>query len=517
MRCAGSERVFVYFSFILILLLCAPVWYKLTRITRTPIAFEEILQLTNESSQILSYPLTIHLKFIDFTSSSTFSKIVQDELAASIQAKVGNYYSVQFEFIRPSTNIPELEILTENQIDNLLHQYLNKSSNIFHYSLFLLDPTPNDNFELKYSVGKYRHGWTSSLDSLQQLAEVFIFGIEDKSLDNLKVVLPPKSRVSFNLLNTVPPTRAALSLQQLSIILKHQEFIHFFNQLRQLNYKISYETQIINFPDPAQLANLNPNDFNTNFLSPAEKLLQFLVVIKPTQTQTNTPNKNDSANSTITFGKEFLIPGTGGIVEVITNNPTEISLQDMKLAFKILFLHLRNLLGLSNHFPKEGRFPAFSNRFLFEWEKDFLIKKNAKKNFGISVNNLQSITTLIQKQKNMIVKQHIKERIDKVVRCVTDLGVAFKENADRQVDVIYADSLECLEISEATFFDESMASTLYYPDEHEAAIYIPHFVPVAWPIALGLLYEFWRWLRVWLWRGLLYLYSKISPNKKIDT
>jgi len=39
--------------------------------------------------------------------------------------------------------------------------------------------------------------------------------------------------------------------------------------------------------------------------------------------------------------------------------------------------------------------------------------------------------------------------------------------------------------AESAFFDPTMVSMLYFPDEHRYAVYMPFFVPIAVPLLLA--------------------------------
>jgi phosphatidylinositol glycan class S len=48
-------------------------------------------------------------------------------------------------------------------------------------------------------------------------------------------------------------------------------------------------------------------------------------------------------------------------------------------------------------------------------------------------------------------------------------------------------SIHAIERSEKAFFDPTMVSMLYFPDEHKYAIYMPLFVPVSVPLIMAVL------------------------------
>lgn len=48
-------------------------------------------------------------------------------------------------------------------------------------------------------------------------------------------------------------------------------------------------------------------------------------------------------------------------------------------------------------------------------------------------------------------------------------------------------SIHAIERSEKAFFDPTMVSMLYFPDEHKYAIYMPLFVPVSVPLIMAVI------------------------------
>jgi phosphatidylinositol glycan class S len=51
-------------------------------------------------------------------------------------------------------------------------------------------------------------------------------------------------------------------------------------------------------------------------------------------------------------------------------------------------------------------------------------------------------------------------------------------------------SISAIERSEKAFFDPTMVSMLYFPDEHKYAIYMPLFVPISVPMIMAVIKEF---------------------------
>jgi phosphatidylinositol glycan class S len=54
-------------------------------------------------------------------------------------------------------------------------------------------------------------------------------------------------------------------------------------------------------------------------------------------------------------------------------------------------------------------------------------------------------------------------------------------------------SVDAIELSEKAFFDPTMVSMLYFPDEHKYAIYMPLFVPISVPLCMALIKTLKKW------------------------
>ena len=50
----------------------------------------------------------------------------------------------------------------------------------------------------------------------------------------------------------------------------------------------------------------------------------------------------------------------------------------------------------------------------------------------------------------------------------------------------YAASRDALVLAETAFFDKSLLTLLYFPDDQKYAIYIPYFLPVGFPVILSM-------------------------------
>lgn len=111
---------------------------------------------------------------------------------------------------------------------------------------------------------------------------------------------------------------------------------------------------------------------------------------------------------------------------------------------------------------------------------------------GQAKTSILTLCQLVKKQTHMVVHDHIK---DKLLSALHKLQLALdhleegRDGSGFDYATAHRHALEGLKEAESAFFDKEMVSLLYYPPEHEAAIYIPHFLPVFYPIVVGLIFE----------------------------
>ena len=77
---------------------------------------------------------------------------------------------------------------------------------------------------------------------------------------------------------------------------------------------------------------------------------------------------------------------------------------------------------------------------------------------------------------------HVQEAIEYVLRAETDWAAARFTEASHW-------AAQSFDAAEKVFFEESILSRLYFPDDHKFAVYVPYFVPVMLPLLVGLVRE----------------------------
>ncbi|KAF9564335.1 hypothetical protein EC968_004575 [Mortierella alpina] len=195
----------------------------------------------------------------------------------------------------------------------------------------------------------------------------------------------------------------------------------------------------------------------------------------------------------------FLIPRWGGITILNRDNtsatahPDVITVQELEPVMKLYLTQLRDLMGLS-HLSSSASFPITFQRSASgaptTWELDQLMRKRTAENMVDSLATLLSLANLVADTPNMVVLDHIQKD---VVDALQDVATACHSLAKQDAVLALETSRDALVKAETAFFDPTMVSMLYFPDEHKYAIYMPLFVPISVPLVMALLREVKKW------------------------
>ncbi|OUM64564.1 hypothetical protein PIROE2DRAFT_51247 [Piromyces sp. E2] len=204
----------------------------------------------------------------------------------------------------------------------------------------------------------------------------------------------------------------------------------------------------------------------------------------------------------------FLIPRWGGIVIDKNRNTTNAdanangnknyynySFDDLHPVMELFLDQLRSLLGINEikflptDLPRNVRvlYSADSKRGITSWELDQLLRKRTVQNLVNASRTLNSLAKLVGSLPNMVVLDKIQEKVVFALECLEN---AYKEVNGRNYKQVFLYSKNALIASEEAFFDPTMVSMLYFPDEHKYAVYMPLFLPISVPLALVLKEEF---------------------------
>jgi phosphatidylinositol glycan class S len=397
----------------------------------------------------------------------------------------------------------------------------------------------------EWVVGAHRHAWFTTAtfpdprgvaQSIQKAVETYLVTpVETEEQQTAthqfhQVSLPPapEYRLSFSLLNA----NSAHAFYTWAFDKAAEAYLLPFLHDVSLLGNFSIDSQVLHYValpkqplydeqakayyfTPAMLSYfVHPNDLNSDFTVTSEVTLNFMVYI-PSPDQSPLYIRYD--DGTYSDTNAFLILRTGGIVifnpeEKNTTSPLR-TLEPSELygPMSVFVEQLRELLGVpAALFPtidtkkgtsapevKEGCedldvqfLPSPSG--VSKWELDVLLRQRTYENLVKAKTSILTLCQLVKKQTHMVVHDHIK---DKLLSALHKLQLALnhleggRDGPGFDYATAHRHALEGLKEAESAFFDKEMVSLLYYPPEHEAAIYIPHFLPVFYPIVVGLLFE----------------------------
>ncbi|KAG0163548.1 hypothetical protein DFQ30_011391 [Apophysomyces sp. BC1015] len=205
----------------------------------------------------------------------------------------------------------------------------------------------------------------------------------------------------------------------------------------------------------------------------------------------------DSQNEPLS-SNAFLIPRWGGVAiknlpkSALTEKSYRLSKKDLKPTMKIFASQLRSLMGINDHQSQSPTLPldfnitfaSASQTAITMLGKDTLIRQRTIENIVDAASTLKSLAQLVTEIPNMVVLDHIALQVQQSLQ---SLQLARKSLEIGEFDSALQHSIEAIGLSEKAFFDPTMVSMLYFPDEHKYAIYMPLFVPISVPMMMALL------------------------------
>jgi phosphatidylinositol glycan class S len=175
-----------------------------------------------------------------------------------------------------------------------------------------------------------------------------------------------------------------------------------------------------------------------------------------------------------TKSNSIVTPYRGGIL--VWNKPN-----DFVNGFRAL---VRNLIGLpqtlSTNLLKK-------DLFFNKWELDAIRRSVTQKQVLRTLASLESISKLIEKVGNIVILEEIANRMHTAVDLSHD-SINCLANSD--LDNAFKLSTKAYLSSETAFFDPSLLSLLYFPEDQKYAVYFPLFLPVSLPLISSIYYLF---------------------------
>lgn len=147
---------------------------------------------------------------------------------------------------------------------------------------------------------------------------------------------------------------------------------------------------------------------------------------------------------------------------------------DFNIGFKSF---VRKQLGLPFKQPPES---LRRDLFFAKWEFDNLVRQITVKQLTKTLESLESLEKLLNKISNIVIEEKISKRMFAAIEYAHQ---AIDELENYGLSKAFEFSSKAFQNSENAYYDPSLLSLLYFPEDQKYAIYFPLFFPIA--IQLG--------------------------------
>ncbi|KAI8084218.1 phosphatidylinositol-glycan biosynthesis class S protein [Gilbertella persicaria] len=504
----------VVFAFWSVVLVGLPFWWKTTEVYRASLPFDEIdtryqkqacdfvmpTQLTifvppqlNKQEQIISdikRQLSTHSRYKDqFPIDILIKEWIGDVVEGHDEAPIGDYFIYVNQAEKDTLYVGSerssqlsikdmtLDRVTKAIATLITPIYLNKQENLGNIACHVEGTNKNDVASMRALKYSSQYGATISLMNNNPEHMRMDWDIRDAINAYFTPFIKAVSTVSNLTITSQIQNYAPLSLKP-----KYKE------REGKPNY---YYFEPQHLPHFVNSAEWNLASTITSYPS-----IHFILYVPSAD---ESPLRIHDAKGQPLLTSAFLIPRWGSVV--IKNPPRNatgeyrFTKQDLQPIIKIFVSQLRSLIGvqdMESHVPKQlvhdyqVTFAPATHTGITTLEKDNLIRTRTLENVVNTISTLKSLAQLVDEIPNMVVQDHIS---DKVHHSLNALDLV--DTALRKRDYLNAlqNSIEAIELAEKAFFDPTMVSMLYFPDEHKYAIYMPLFVPISVPLMMALLKE----------------------------
>ncbi|KAJ2041936.1 GPI transamidase component [Coemansia sp. S2] len=468
-----NDRHLVVTSILFILLLGLPLWWTTTRVYRAELPVTEIADFALDQVVPFTFYIDAPTDVAVGNIERMAQKLIDEQRASSKDCRVR--YTAQ---VRHKATVPDAP---------------------GHYTLRVSEAAVD---AVDFDAGRTAHVSVSESNSKKRDAVVAklvadIVAKEERELKEKKsarraLKYAPEYSVTFTLLNEDPVGGAAVTwdIEQAADLFVRP----FADTLRPLA-KLSVSTQILHHAGPPPVTPLTRDNgtyltpdmlphfanspwWNLASTDPIAPTISFILYVPALRSQ---PLRIEGSST-----NAFVVSQWGGIA--IANLPEAgasvvISRGELQKYFGIFIAQLRELVGIRNDTPltpsRRVSLQRATATGISAWELDALMRQWMVANHQTAITTLQSLVRLVESMENMVVMDEIKTQVDQSLSALRSIPQALSRGNQLLAFELAANASY---FAEGAFFDPSMVSLLYFPDQHKYAIYLPFFLPVTIPL-----------------------------------
>ncbi|GAB6030053.1 hypothetical protein CHUAL_005736 [Chamberlinius hualienensis] len=505
-------------SYLLIIVIGLPIWWKTTEVYRVSLPYDDIHRLAEND---MTLPVTVEV-LLDEGAEPSFldelpkvihfdSKLKQFEIVVNWQTQDCDL--TQVDILSKSADIAEVDsnLFSATSTGNITIIILSKHSSLLRSKMY---------------IGVHRN--------------VFIKKSNDMSSDILSafntIVNPSQLQQSFNRLIHRQLTTSDADKESMKSVFSSSAvditFTLFLPEASLVDVSWDIESAVneylqpfaktfepvLNFNTRSQIFYLTKLDIRTKLDGKTKQYIlstdQLPHLINPIEVKLGSHvTMNPSLNFVVYVAPSFqtplqmvdsfdipsplnsmLIHRWGGfMIYNIDQSKSEQRTIDMQHVFGVFLLQLRTLLGIPHRENSESEihFGALNQTLIRQWEFDSAIRMRLVENLLKATSTLNSLAQLLEKISNIVIADHVGQQIFDATNFISQSYAALSES---DIARAFQYSKNAVVSSEVAFFDPSMLALLYFPEDQKYAIYVPLFLPMSIPIVLSIKFIF-NWVK----------------------
>lgn len=496
------KRRWIILSYWFFVLIALPIWWKTTEIRREKLPLT--LMERWEKGQMCNFQFDIPV-VIDGAFDSNDTKVIVEKIRKLIARKQKNNV-IKLHIKRRSNKLHYIVKLREKK--NIPSAIFN----IYQNRTLFIDYNPNVFSELPKIVSKTLLDIFSSSEEyikfhLRKIMPQHYSSISDGDIDIKAVKYSSSFDIVFSLINGGEKDVVLFwdiqnaihlyfepLLKQLSIFSKFnlQSQIQFCAELTFNPHKLEQENlfyiSMDQFPEFVNFA-----EWNLATTLSLQKTINFLIYIP--QKDIQPLFLKDSSNNLITTNS-FLVPQWGSIViynqnHTDKNSISHLNITQLRPIFHIFVSNFLTFLGVPS-LPSNINLEPLP--VLNAWKLDGLYRQRITENIVSASATLGSLARLVRQIPNMAVPYQVQHD---VLKTMEHLKMACQNLNDFQFFYALKNSSIAVDMVEKAFFNPSMVSMLYFPDEHKYGVYLPLFGPLFFPLIISLIREIKSFFHIW--------------------
>ena len=124
---------------------------------------------------------------------------------------------------------------------------------------------------------------------------------------------------------------------------------------------------------------------------------------------------------------------------------------------------------------------------------DVLYRRRTLRNIATAVTTMQSLISLCDHVKNMVIRDEIAANVEAAVQAVKQSRASLLEGGESLLEALRSSSV-AHDLAEIAFSDPTILAMLYFPEDQKYAIYVPMFVPMSLPLwsSIGIVVGYWK-------------------------